>query len=216
MFRFVSLGSDRQTAAQIAGLKYTPNIDFFDVLTVPIRLVIELVENEFRGLLQPENLLPVYVDDGLVGVLDVHYRIEFIYDFTTFSPQETDVVRARYEAKAIRFLELFQPDATPPYFVRRWHPRDGVEDETEPMRFFEMLRERRRDVRMLYLHRDPARPEFISGNYRSAYLPPPAVPDWTGNTEVWRYMLDDFAVRGDGNRHGAASREKQRPRFAIR
>lgn len=196
MFRFISLGSDCQTASQIAGLAYTPTHNFFDLLALPIRQTIELIENDFEGLLLPENLHPVYVEDQLRGVVDMRYRAEFAHDFTIFSRDEIATVRERYRLRARWFRELFDADEPPVYFVRRWHARDGVEDETLAVRLFELLQSKRRDSRMLYLHRDRGRPEFVSGAYRSAYLPPPDVPHWTGNTPAWTYMLQDFALRG--------------------
>lgn len=213
MPRFISVGGDRQTAAQIYDLKYTPNTYFFDQLSIPISGAVELVDNDFSELLLPKNLHPVYVDDGLVGVLDMRYRIEFAHDFEQFTAPEIAAVQARYAMHVDRFRALFDDDEPAPYFVRRWTPGDGPEDESVAMQLFELLRQRRQDIRMLYLHGDARRGELISGAYRSAYLPPPEVPHWIGNTGSWQYMLRDFALRDDNTSDLRPAAIRPKPRF---
>lgn len=195
MPRFISLGGDRQTAAQIYDLKYKPTTYFFDRLSIPICGTVDLIGNDFDQLLLPQNLHPVYADDGLVGVLDMRYRIEFVHEFERFTPDEIAAVQARYALHVQRFRALLEADEPAPYFVRRWSPVDGPEDESLAVQLFELLRKRRSDIRMLYLHQDGTRGELVTGAYRSAYLPPPDVPHWIGNTPSWQYMLRDFAER---------------------
>ena len=196
-FRFVSLGSDCQTAAQINGLRNLPARHFFETVGCPIAKTFELLECDFRDLLLPENLLPVYHDEVLNRVIDLRYHLHFVHDFQELSPSEIKAVRDRYELRARWFRELLEPDEEPVYFVRRWHPMDGPEDESLAARLYEFLRSSRRDIRFLYLHNDPSRPERASGAYRSAYLAPPANPSWTGNNQAWRRALRVLAVTPD-------------------
>lgn len=213
MFRFISLGGDCQTAAQIAGSKRSTMYHFFDLISIPIDQAIRLIENDFQDMLIPENLHPCYNDEMLGRVIDTEYRMDIGHDFRDFSPADIEAVRKRFALRARWFRDLFRPDRTAPYFVRRWHPRDGEDDERLPMRLFELLRAKRRDIRMLYLHKDPERPPLVSGAYRSHYLAPPETPYWLGNTEAWQYLLHDFAVR-DTTDSAVTAQVKTAPRWS--
>lgn len=215
-FRFISLGGDCQPAVQINSLNPTRTRSFFDVVSIPIAQTIALIENDFQDLMLTENLRPVYVEDTLERVVDTRWDLHFVHDFPSLEPEAVEAVRAQYLVRARWFMDLFDDEEAPPYFVRRWFNGDGPEDEREAIRLFELLRSRRRDVRLLYLHNDPFRPERVFGAYRSAYLLPPDNAHWVGNTGAWRTMLRDFALRPHEETGFALPAGKQRPRFAVR
>ena len=226
MFRFLSLGGDCQPTVQINRTNGTfPALQFFDVVGCPIRGTIDLIANDFRDLLLTENLLPVYQEETLNRVIDLRYNLHLLHDFAHFTPEEIAAAQANYALRARWFMELYDEDETPVYYVRRWHPLEGApEDESQAMELFEVLRSKRRDIRFLYLHRDPGRRQRVSGAYRSAYLAPREPYHWTGNDDAWRELLTDFAVRdyGDPDDTGfplasaAEPRPKATPRFEAR
>ncbi|NPD67529.1 hypothetical protein HN018_18850 [Lichenicola cladoniae] len=195
MARFVSVGGDCQAGLRVSAMNPGGVHHFFDWLAISIQSTIRLIESDFRDFLTWENLHPIYNGEILAGVIDTQLRVEFAHDFSGFTREECDSARARYELRARWFRELFEEDEPAPYFVRRWHPRDGADDEASAIRLFKLLRAKRRDISFLYLHKDPTRGELVSGAYRSAYLPPPTSEDWMGNEDAWNYMLKDFAVR---------------------
>jgi GNAT superfamily N-acetyltransferase len=168
---------------------------FFDVIATPITTAIALVQNGFQDMLLTENLRPVHVEGRLDRVIDTRWNIEFVHDFPDLTPETIAAVQARYRVRARWFMDLFESDEMPSYFVRRWYPGDGDEDERHAIRLFEVLQARRRDSRLLYLHNDPGRPARMFGAYRSIYLPPPHHGHWVGNTGAWRQILDGFAVQ---------------------
>lgn len=204
MLRFVSLGADCQTAAQLSVFAGTQPPQFFDKIAVPIRSVIQLIENNFADLMLSENLHPIYSGETLACVVDTLHRIDFGHDFNAFDTDEIMAVRKRYQLCVRWFAELLQPDARPVYFVRRWHPRDGSDDELNALRLYEVLRAKRADVRLLYLHKDQTRQDVVVGGYRSTFLHFPENCHWKGNTPAWQDILRNFACRPLGAEDHAA------------
>ena len=58
-FRFISLGTDCQPALQISMHRPNNVMHLLDWLAVPIRQPIALIENDFEGFLEPDNLHPL-------------------------------------------------------------------------------------------------------------------------------------------------------------
>ena len=215
-FRFISLGTDCQPALQISIHRPNNVMHLFDWLAVPIRRLIALIENDFEGFLEPDNLHPFFIENKLTAVFDTRYRIDFNHDFATFDAADISRVRRLYGLKIRWFRELLdEPDEPPSYFIRRWDVRDGPEDETVAVELFDLLRRRRRDIRLLYLHNDPSRPPVKRNGYRSHFLRPPQPFIWKGDFPAWRHILCQFALEPDTDRGDAFALPLSRvPRFA--
>lgn len=220
-FRFVSLGSDCQPAAQINNIQPPGQSKLsypFDWITTQIQHIGRLIENDFEGFLDPANLFPNYFEEQFKGMVDTVYRVGLNHDFVDFNEAEIQRVRDVYMLRVRWFLNLFDTRRPPPYFIRRWHPRDGIEDERLVLELFEVLRRKRRDIRLLYLHADPSRAEFMADGYRSAFLKQNDPFVWYGDGPTWSHMLNNFALRFfEGDRQAfvlpVAVPEVQRPRF---
>lgn len=212
--RFVSLGADCQTAAQLHFFAGHQPAQFFDKIAVPIRSVIQLIETGFSDLMLEENLHPIYNGESLACVVDTLHRIDFGHDFTRFDADEIVAVRKRYQLCARWLAEMLRPESRPVYFVRRWHPRDGLNDEADASRLYEVLREKRPDVRLLYLHKDEAREDVIVGGYRSTFLRYSDSSYWKGDTPAWQHILKNFACRPhETEDHAAFSLRGRFPSF---
>lgn len=194
-FRFVSLGSDCQPAMQIEAVQRGTLAGLFDNITTEIRHLSRLIRNDFAGFLDRENLFPVYFEQELRGVVDTVYRVGMNHHFAGFDDASIQAVQDVFRMRIRWFRNLFDPRRPPPYFVRRWHPRDGSDDESSAIALFHQLRHMRRDIRFLYLHPDPQRPDFMMDGYRSAYLRQIEPFVWYGDTVAWRRVLTDFARR---------------------
>ncbi len=194
-FRFVSLGSDCQPARQINRIQPSNISGVFDWVTTQIQHIGRLIENDFAGFLEPDNMFPVFHDQVFVGLVDTLYRVGFNHDFTRLDAADVSAVRDIYRMRIRWFRNLFDPRRPPPYFIRRQHPRDGVEDESLAIALFEQLRAKRGDIRFLYLHADPGRREFMTDGYRSAFLRQMDPFEWLGDNEAWNAILGGFAVR---------------------
>ena len=215
-FRFISLGTDCQPALQISIHRPNNVMHLFDWLAVPIRQLIKLIENDFEGFLQPDNLHPFFIENKLTAVFDTRYRIDFNHDFATFDASDISRVRSLYGLKIRWFRELLdEPDEPPSYFIRRWDVRDGPEDETVAVELFHLLKRRRRDIRLLYLHNDPLRLPVKRKGYRSHFLRPPQPFIWKGDFHAWRHILRQFALGPDTDEGEAFALPPLRaPRFA--
>jgi hypothetical protein len=215
-FRFLSLGSDCQVAHHISHIKPNTIPHFFDWLATPIQSLIRLIENDFEGFAEPENLHPFFLGNRIMTVVETRYRVDLTHDFGDFTPASVERVRQGYRLK-IRWLRemLDDPDEMPTYFIRRWDTRDGPENEADARRLFGLLRQRRRDIRFLYLHRDRTRGAVKENGYRSRYLPD-LNEDWRGDHEAWRDVLSRFAVEA-GPDDGAAFAlpVRRKPRFSL-
>ena len=193
MLRFISLGADCQPAQQIQKNGRREK-HFFDWLSTPINSVIRLIENDFEHYLRLEDLVPDQDRHKLYKVTDKYNQIDFAHDFEAFDERNIKAVQARYEYLADKFRSLFD-DATedPPFFVRRWHPIDGPENEGLALQLHRALRARRHDIRLLYLHNDGSRKEIVLENYRSAFLAQP-FEGWEGDSIAWSYLLNEFST----------------------
>lgn len=152
MFRFVSLGCDCQVAAQINKQQPSGVTHFFDWLGCTIPGLMTLIEKDFEGFLDEKNLHPFFINNALRTVIDFKYSVDVTHDLHSLQPQEVSRVRANYAMRARWFRELFDEDSPPTYFVRRWDGRDPDDSDAGPLALLSMLRERRSDVRLLYLH----------------------------------------------------------------
>lgn len=190
-FRFISLGGDCQPAAQIRRNRPNGTTHFFDWLSIPIRHTIRLIENDLDGGFEPENLHPLYLENRLLTVVDTRYHLDITHDFPVFDDETVAQVRARYAIRARWFRELLDdPDELPSYFVRRWDKRDGPENEADARVLYHLLKQRRRDIRFLYLHADPTRRPVRDGGYRSLFLRPAEPFIWYGDNGAWQKILN--------------------------
>lgn len=216
MFQFVSIGGDCQPAAQIRKHRVSTASHFFDWIGIPIQQTIELIENDFEGFLERQNMHPIFAGDGFYGIVDTRYRTDVRHEMEAFKPADIKRIQAMYALRSRWFREMLEPEEPPVYFVRLWGLRDGDENEDDARKLYAALRSRRRDVRLLYLHNDPTRGELIEGAFRSIYLPQTSNPySWQGDDEAWRYVLKDFAVRvAGGHDEGFALPRPKQPNFA--
>ena len=213
-FRFVSLGSDCQPAHQISRVQTTNTSGVFDSVTTQIRHLTRLIENDFAGFMDMANMFPVYHEHIFSGAVDTLYRVGFNHDFGKLEDQDLAHVSNVYNMRIRWFRNLFDPKRPPPYFIRRYHPRDGREDESQAIALFELLRTKRRDIRFLYLHNDPSRRELMMDGYRSAFLRQRDPFVWFGDDAAWDPILSYFAVRPfAGDRQAFQLPELKRPRF---
>ncbi|WP_419728536.1 DUF1796 family putative cysteine peptidase [Lichenicola sp.] len=215
MFQFVSLGGDCQPAAQIRKRRPSSVAHFFDWIGIPIRQTIELIRNDFEGFFDRENLHPHYAGDGFYGIVEMRYRADVQHGVPSFDIATTEAIRELFVMRARWLREMLEEDNDPVYFIRSWTVRDGPENEADAIELFELLRSKRRDIRLLYLHNDPGREDRISGGYRSAYLRQASSPYvWSGDDRAWLSLLEDFAVRPGGDDKGASPLPApRRPRF---
>ena len=198
MLRFISLGADCQPAQQILknGLREK---HFFDWLSSPIGSVIRLIESDFDRYLRTEDLVPDQDGHKLYKVVDKYNNINFAHDFEAFDEKNIVAVQARYQYLADKFRSLYDISAEDaPFFVRRWHPVDGAENEGLALQLYKALRARRQDIQLLYLHNDKSRGEVVLGNYRSAFLPQPT-EGWEGDSTAWSYFLNEFPFHNGQN-----------------
>ena len=148
-------------------------------------------------------------------MIDTRYHLDFAHDFPALTRTALETVRQTYALRARWFLEFLE-DEEPVYFVRRWHPVDGGEDEASALRLFDFLKTLRRDVRLLYLHNDPKRQPSLLDGYRSIFLKQNRPFNWHGDTNVWQFILNNFTVRPcDADRDAFALPEWKAPRFVI-
>ncbi|WP_419728933.1 DUF1796 family putative cysteine peptidase [Lichenicola sp.] len=194
-FRFVSLGSDCQAGHQLRRVQVSNTSGVFDFVTTQTRHLIRLIENDFAGFLDLENMFPVYHDVTFIGAVDTRYRIGFNHDFAKLDKEDVDYVRTLYSMRIRWFRNLFDPRRPPPYFIRRHHPRDGYADESLAIALFELLRKKRSDIRFLYLHGDPERREFMMDGFRSAFLRQHEPFAWQGDDAAWTEILGHFAIK---------------------
>lgn len=211
-FRFVSLGGDCQTAMQIKLMTSKHVTGFFDSIGSPISTVISLIETGFVDPLPMARLEPVHVGGRLERVIDRGTGLQFVHDFPDFEPGTIAAIQARYRLQARWLMQSFDADEPPSYFIRRWSEFDGPEDERQAMRLFDVLRARRPDIRLLYLHQDRTRPPRNFGAYRSTYLSPTVSGNWVGDIAEWRALLHGFAMLPGGDQ-GFPLRAPKRPRF---
>jgi len=156
---------------------------------------VRLLDHDFAGLLHESNLHPWYYNETLYGVVETRYDIDFDHDFDRFDSVALQHVRSDYAIRVRWFLELFDAEEDPVYFVRRYHPRDGEEDERKSLRLFDKLRERRPDLRFLYLHADRSRAPRFEDGYRSTFVGQHDPFQWRGDQHAWHYILSHFALR---------------------
>lgn len=197
MTRFISLGGDCQTAQQIRHNGCTEK-HFFDWLVVPVHTVRHLIERDFGRHFNVAALVPHQHPTGLEKVADTENNIDFFHEFAKFDPETIRVVQEKYRYLAEKFMRLMtDPSHDRPYFVRRWHEADGLEDEAAARRLHDVLIAKVRGSRLLYLHNDRDREPVIEASYRSCYLPQSG-RTWEGNHEAWRQILSAFAVEETG------------------
>lgn len=194
MYRFISLGCDCQPAWQIKRYQTARVTHFFDDIGSRLSGVKKLLEADFSDLLQESNLHPLYIESRLVTVIDTHYGLDFTHSFTSFSQKDLARVRAEYTLKARWFRELFDEESPPTYFIRRWDPRDGEGGDDEALELLSMLRSRRKDVRLLYLHGDKTAGVRFAPGFRSAYLEQPEPNFWRGLNSAWNHVIRETAV----------------------
>lgn len=215
MFRFVSLGCDRQSAFQIDRHQGVGVSHFFDRVGSTLDGAARLIDADFVGFLEDAGLYWLYADSGLRTVIDTSFEIDVTHEFRRQDRMELQRVRALYRIRARWFRELFDEDSPPTCFVRRWDARDRGDADDAPLALLALLRSRRRDVRLLYLHEDETRPLRVAPGCRSVFLPQQNPADRAGLDSAWRRVLSDAAgsVHGeDGN--GFALPVRGVPRFA--
>lgn len=217
MFQFVSVGGDCQTAAQIRKRRPASVAHFFDWIGIPIRQTIELISNDFAGFFDRENLHPHYAGNGFYGIVEMRYRADVQHGVPSFDIEITEMIRLMFSLRARWLREMLEEDERPVYFIRCWTVRDGAENEADAIELFELLRSKRRDIRLLYLHNDASREERIDGGYRSAFMRQASNPYiWSGDDKAWRSVLEGFAVQPGGDDRGAFTLPTpRRPRFGA-
>ena len=213
MFRFVSLGCDCQPAHQINLIQNASAAHFFDWLGSPIVGVSSLIGADFDGVLQAKNLHPYVRENIVYAVIDTKFGLDFSHDFSRLDQENIKRVQDIYGLRARWFADLFDEENPPTYFVRRSDIRDIDNSDDAAIRLLAQLQERRRDVRMLYLHDDYTRPPGFAPGFRSAYLPQPQPFHWHGLQPAWSDALKRVALEpyaGDGD---AFPLPKRRPKF---
>lgn len=196
MFRFVSLGADCQPALHINRHQQQDVPHFFDWIGAPMEGVHRLIETEFEGVLQPGNLHPYCRENIIYAVVDTVFRLDFSHDFTSLDPRSIKTVQDQYRLRARWFMELFDEDSPPTYFVRRSDLRDQDSGDDAALRLLALLQSRRKDVRLLHLHDDPKRPAGFAPGFRSAFLPQPSPFHWKGLDTAWDHVLRRVALTG--------------------
>ncbi|MGI4795871.1 MAG: DUF1796 family putative cysteine peptidase, partial [Janthinobacterium lividum] len=178
MFRFISLGCDSQSAIHIQKRQPSTVTHFFDQLGSTLHGVMKLIEDDFQGFLDEQNLLPLFAENALQAVIDCKYKIDVLSSVHNLDDMNFARVRSVYRQRAQWFRDLFSDESPPTYFVRRWDGRDPDDSDDDPLALLAMLQKRRDDVRLLYLHADPTRPPRAAPGFRSAFLPQPdpAIP----------------------------------------
>lgn len=194
MFRFVSLGCDCQAALQIGKYQGVGVPHFFDWVGSTLDGVARLIDTDFSGFLNEANLYWLYSDCRLKTVIDTSFEIDVSHDFKRQDRQELQRVRDLYRIRARWFQEPFDEDSPPTYFVRRWDPRDHDDGDDAALALLALLRSRRRDVRLLYLHEDRTRPPRAAPGYRSVFLQQQDPPHWVGIDAAWTHVLSRTAI----------------------
>lgn len=221
-FRFVSLGADCQPAYQINRQRDSqqpqlPQIPmFFDWLGSTTAGVSRLIEADFDGLLDDDNLVASFHANNLHSVVDARFRLEFAHDFTRFDRDNVERARLKFRLRARWFLELFEPDSPPTYFVRRAAERELDNGDAPALALLRLLQSRRRDCRLLYLHDDPSRPPGFAPGFRSAFLRQPRPFYWQGLDSAWAHALDRVALEAhDADGEAFALPPRRGPNFSA-
>ena len=213
MFRFVSLGCDCQPAHQINLIQDARAAHFFDWLGSPLAGVSRLLESDFDGVLLEKNLHPYVRENIVYAVVDTQFGIDFSHDFSRLHKEDITRVQDIYRLRARWFGELFDEENPPTYFVRRSDLRDIDNSDDAALALLAQLQERRKDVRLLYLHDDYTRPPGFAPGFRSVYLPQPHPFHWHGLQSAWTDALKRVAMEpyaGDGE---AFPLPRRRPQF---
>ncbi len=202
MFRYVSLGCDCQVNHQIGLVQERGPSHFFDWIANPLDGLVYLLEQDFANILDPRNLVPFYVENRMLGVIDTKYRMDFHHDFVRFDHENRQRVLEIYTRRAQRFRQLFDADGPPTYFIRRADLRDGDQSDQAALRLLDLLKSYRKDVRLLFLHEDPHRPVGLAPGFRSAFLRQRQPFFWQGSDGAWKAMFSKTALlpfEGDGD-----------------
>lgn len=86
---------------------------FFDWTGSSLWSIVELLENEFKGIDDPEQYVQLDIRPGTAMISHKHYYLRFLHDFTPrqhrlgLLHRVPDCV-AKYKRRAARFLELLQ------------------------------------------------------------------------------------------------------------
>ena len=202
MFRYVSLGCDCQVNHQIGLVQERGPTHFFDWIASPLDGLIHLLEQDFVDILDFRNLVPFYVENRMFGVIDTKYRVDFHHDFARLDHENRLRVLGTYTRRAQRFRQLFDAGSPPTYFIRRADLRDRDQSDQAALRLLDLLKSRRKDVRLLYLHEDAHRPVGLAPGFRSAFLRQRRPFSWQGSNEAWKPILGRTALlpfEGDGD-----------------
>lgn len=211
MFRFVSLGCDCQPVFQINKLQGQGATHFFDCIGSTLDGLIGLLDDDFRGLMTADSLVPYYIDNRLYAVLDKHRGLDFTHDFARLDQQSIMRAAKIYALRTRWFLELFDEDSPPTYFVRRADLRDPDHGDDRALALLDRLKSRRKDVRLLYLHEDRQRPPGFAPGYRSSFLPQREEFFWHGLDSAWTFALNRTAVMPYGDDGPAFPLPLQKP-----
>ena len=194
MFRYVSLGCDCQVNYQISLVQERGPTHFFDWIANSLDGLMHLIERDFANILDARKLVPFYLENRMLGVIDTEYQMGFHHDFVRLDDENRQVVFETYTRRAQRFRQLFDANSPPTYFIRRADLRDKDHSDQAALRLLDLLKSYRKDVRLLYLHEDPHRPVGVEPGFRSAFLRQKQPFFWQGNDDAWKVILSRTAL----------------------
>jgi hypothetical protein len=195
--KILSLGQACDTAYQIRRIFKQGEAYPFDWLTTSFAGLIEMIEQDFAGFLDEQNLVPA----GKY-LLDQKLQMSFLHDFDDPAAfRETlEEVSAKFQRRIKRWLKLLNGGASVLFVRGQQYVNDDNLNEDKARALLKVLQHKYESAKVHLLVQNPPAagiPEIIEDNFWLLQLKVPEPWEWSGDDEAWAEMFNRVQPRSN-------------------